>query len=80
MTAKEKANELVDKLLCIEDNEDLFCDECGMSEEAAKLCALIAVDEILNTNTLQDRSCGFMPLCEKHTKYWQEVKKALQNV
>jgi hypothetical protein len=80
MTAKEKSRELVDKFLCIEDNEDLFCDECGMSEEAAKLCALIAVDEILNTNTLQDRSCGFIPLCEKHTKYWQEVKKELQNV
>jgi hypothetical protein len=80
MTAKEKATALVDKFLCIEDNEDLFCDECGMSEKAAKLCALIAVDEILNTNTLQDRSCGFIPLCEKHTKYWQEVKKELQNV
>ena len=73
MTAKEKAIELIDRY-----------SELGIGHPTslllAKQCALIAVDEILNTNTLQDRSCGFIPLCEKHTKYWQEVKKELQNV
>ena len=73
MTATEKAIELVDRY-----------SELGIGNPTslllAKQCALIAVDEILNTNTLQDRSCGFIPLCEKHTKYWQEVKKELQNV
>ena len=45
MTPKEKAKELLDKYLCIEEtyNVDLFCDECGMNE-AAKYCALIAVE------------------------------------
>lgn len=71
MTAEEKAKELIDKY------KDIRWD---IDPETAKQGALIAVDEILNTNTLQDRSCGFVPLCEKHTKYWQEVKKELQNV
>lgn len=44
MTPKEKAIELSDKFLCIDDNEDLFCDECGMSAEAAKQCALISIE------------------------------------
>ncbi len=39
---------VIDKYLCIDDEtHDLFCDECGMSEEAAKRCALIAVGECL---------------------------------
>jgi hypothetical protein len=48
MTPKEKAIELVDKYLDLDDynnlNLDLFCDECGMSNDAAKICALIAVE------------------------------------
>jgi hypothetical protein len=52
MTPKEKASNLVDKFLDLDNynnlNLDLFCDECGMSNEAAKICALIAVDEVLN--------------------------------
>ena len=46
MTAKDKAKELVDKFLCIEDEHDtdLFCDECGMSEDVAKLCAIISIE------------------------------------
>jgi hypothetical protein len=52
MTPKEKAKELVDKYLDLDNynnlNLDLFCDECGMSTDAAKQCALIAVDEMLD--------------------------------
>ena len=71
MTPKEKAKKLVRK----------YWDLGGIDVLEAKQCALIAVEEILNTNTLQDRSCGFVPLCEKHTKYWQRSKKKkLQNV
>jgi hypothetical protein len=73
MTAKEKSRELVDKFLCIEDNEDLFCDECGMSEEAAKLCALISVDEILKTFPKQWNGFEY----ESCDDYWQEVKQEL---
>ncbi len=50
MTPKEKASNLVDKFLDLDNynnlNLDLFCDECGMSNEAAKLCALIVIDEL----------------------------------
>lgn len=72
MTAKEKASILFTLMWGVIDNV--------MPREEAKRCALIAVDEILNTNTLQDRSCGFIPLCEKHTKYWQEVKTELEKL
>ena len=75
MTAKEKARELVDKFLCVEDGHDtdLFCDECGMSEKAAKLCALIAVDEILET--FPKEWTGFE--YESCDEYWEEVKQEL---
>ncbi len=74
MTAKEKSRELVDKFLCIEDNEDLFCDECGMSEEAAKQCALIAVDYIINSNP---HSNPFNTDMFSTMEFWQEVKEEL---
>jgi hypothetical protein len=52
MSAKEKASNLVDKFLDLDNynnlNLDLFCDECGMSNEAAKICALIAVNEMID--------------------------------
>ena len=45
-TPKEYAKELVDKYLDIEkynnQNLDLFCDECGISLKAAKICAIIS--------------------------------------
>ena len=52
MIPQEKAKDLVDKYLCIDEtfNVDLFCDECGMSNDAAKYCALIAVNEIMFWN------------------------------
>jgi len=79
MTIQEKSKELVWKFY--HNIEHTISNEYSDKDwEIAKQCSLIAVDEILNTNTLQDRSCGFIPLCEKHTKYWQEVKKELQNV
>jgi hypothetical protein len=71
---KEQAQELVDKFLCVDDNEDLFCDECGMSEKAAKLCALIAVDELIKSwdKDLYE-NCGA-------SEYWQEVKQEIEKL
>jgi hypothetical protein len=54
--------------------------ENGISYKEAKRCALIAVDEILKTNTLQDRNCGFVTLCEKHKEYCLEVKQELEKL
>ena len=43
-------------------------------------CALITVDEIFKTNTLEHRNCGFVTLCEKHKEYWQEVKQEIEKI
>ena len=72
MTPKEKAKELLGKY-----DETLTYLE---SKSKAKQCALIAVDEIFKTNTLEDRNCGFVPLCEKHKEYWQEVKEEIEKI
>jgi hypothetical protein len=79
MTPKEKAIELVDKYLCIEEiyNVDLFCDECGI-DYAAKYCALIAVDEILYVISLYN---GHSDCFEEGSReYWQEVKKEIEKL
>jgi hypothetical protein len=60
MTPKEKAIELVDK----------FSNEILLTINGGKVAALIAVDEVLKTNTLESRNCGFIKLCEKHEEYW----------
>lgn len=83
MTPKEKAHELVERFLCVDDNEDLFCDECGMSEKAAKLCALIAVDEILKAipNEYLDVWQGEANMViNEDIEYWQEVKTEIQKL
>lgn len=73
MTPKGKARELVDKY-----------SELGIGHPTslllAKQCALIAVDEVLKTNTLENRNCGFVTLCEKHKEYWEEVKQEINKV
>jgi len=77
MTPKQMALELVDKYLDLDNynnlNLDLFCDECGMSNAAAKICALIAVDEILKANVVWYE--GSIP-----NKYWQNVKKEIEKL
>ena len=72
MTPQEKAEELLDKYLSIDEtyNVDLFCDECGMSYEAAKYCALIAVAEVI-TESMDN---------EYSEKYWQEVKQEIEKL
>jgi hypothetical protein len=73
MSAKEKAKELVDKYLDLDNynnlNLDLFCDECGMSTDAAKQCALIAVDTVL-----------FMASHYATIDYWNEVKHEIEQL
>ena len=78
MTPKEKAKELVEKMF----NVDLGCENeamCMLYPHAVR-CALIAVDEVLKTNTLENRNCGFVTLCEKHKEYWEEVKQEIEKI
>ena len=81
MTPKEKAKELIDTYLDIENynnlNLDLFCDECGMNIQSAKYCALIAVDEMIKL--LVDLS-GDSFIYIKEVIYYQEVKQELLNL
>jgi hypothetical protein len=81
MTPKEKAIELIIKYLDIENyknfNLDLFCDECGINEQSAKYCALIAVDEIIKL--LVDLSNNnFTYLTE--VMYYQKVRQEIENI
>ena len=65
MKPKEKAEELVTKML-----KELF------DLDLAKQCALIAVDEIINTaSPVYD---SFWPMNTKD--YWKEVKQEITNL
>ena len=68
MTPKEKAQELVDKFR----NEITSFLGDNMKKINAKKCALVAVDEILNINSVdKDFNLSF---------YWLDVKDEIQNL
>ena len=68
MKPKEKAQELVDKFR----TEILSFLGDRIKDQNAKRCALVAVDEILNINSVdKDFSLSF---------YWQDVKDEIQNL
>jgi hypothetical protein len=71
MTAKEKAQELVEKFtnhtLCFNDKGSL---SCGVWLENDKNCALIAVDEIIKN--------GFNP--QLPYNYWLSVKEEIEKL
>ena len=66
MTPKEKAEELVEKFSDLEDGE--------MYIGKAKQCALIAVDEILNSRK------DHLVQSIKFYEYWTEVKRELERL
>lgn len=73
MNAKEKAKELVDKMLNEQSNTEEIYD--------AKQCALIAVDEIILQweyidNYLSDLGGELNP----NLKYWYEVKQEIEKL
>ena len=69
VTAKEKAKELVDKFrLNVLDYEG-----SGLNNHKAKQCALIAVNEILETLTEIDYGLQYLNLRD----YWEEVKQEI---
>jgi hypothetical protein len=76
MTPKEKAKQLVNTYIDIENkfNVDLFCDECGI-ERAAKYCALIAVDEILEAIDWHEFEHP-----NDEINYWFEVKEEIEKL
>ena len=68
MTPQEKAKELVDRF-----DETLTYLE---SKQKAKQCALIAVEEILNTLY----SIPFGNALDNELEYWQEVKQEIEKL
>jgi hypothetical protein len=69
MTPKEKSKELF--MRNFEITVDDYC---------AKQCALIAVDEIIKTESLANRNCGYVTLTKEHLQYWQEVKQEIEKL
>ena len=67
MTPKEKAKELVNRFAKLPEEGSLMW---YLSFEIAKKCALIAVDEILDTI----KWC----IGDSQVEYWQEVKKEIE--
>jgi len=67
MTPKEKAKELVNKY---------WITDFDIYEEESKVCALIAVDEIIKELTIEisPSLLGF------RYKYWQEVKEEIEKL
>ena len=87
MTAKEKAQELVDKFR----NEITSFLGDNIKKINAKKCALIAVDEILNSSPLEPNfadwdDCGgefrywYDAQKTQAFYFWKEVKQEIQNL
>ena len=81
MTPKEKAKILSIKfyspLLSYKDG--LNINEVEAMQECAKQCALIAVDEILNTLD-SERIIYGSEYCFEENKYWNEVKQEIEKL
>jgi hypothetical protein len=68
MTPKEKAKELIDKFVLLDN--DIFC---SINYLYSKQCALIAVAEIINVTVgLNGWIDGF--------QYWEEVKQEIEKL
>jgi len=80
MTPKEKAIDLINSYRIILMNEDTECGNEILCTLIAKRCALIAVDEILNSNPSYDDYGGDGWKIIDNTEYWQEVKQKIEKL
>ena len=74
-TQKEKAIELIDKLLNADYTDNSFF--------GAKECALIVVDEIINSSPsapILSNAGSFVNDIEESTEWWKEVKQEIINL
>lgn len=80
MTPKEKAKELVDKFLYA--NKGHFYQECPLEDlEAAKECALVAVDEILKILPTNEYLEDLRKYIENRERvYYKEVKQEIEKI
>jgi hypothetical protein len=91
MTAKQKADELIDKMYYVGRYDDKEDYNPAMAWERAKQCALMAVDEILNARPLDPNyvdwdDCGaahqywYEAQKEEALRFWNDVKSELQSL
>ena len=66
---KNKASELI---------EQFRMDNTSEGERRAFKCALICIDEIINTCALDEDYKGWDRLNSTHRKYWDEVYKEIE--
>lgn len=75
MTPKEKAIELIDKHRTIIRKADVYNNLETIDEiDLAKQCALIAIDEIINSKHAWNKTKS------NFVNYWQEVKQEIINL
>jgi hypothetical protein len=88
MTPKEKAEELADKFYQTTPNESWVNQPIGLKEEykawqQSKQCALIAVDEIIESSPILPRLGNngyFSADIEFSNNYWKEVKQEIEKI
>jgi len=73
MTPKEKAEELIHKMYVVHSNS-----ASDITLSFAKQCAIIAVDEIINTGLLLDSS--IYVTVKTSLNYWQQVKQEIKTL
>jgi len=82
MTPKEKAVELVYKFLryCTDECTDLYTGNLSIYKlRNAKQCALIAVDEIMYINLMEQPQHNVLYNNHKN-EYWQQVKTEIESL
>ena len=87
MKAKEKAVELLDKF---KDHVNPYIGSGMLSNThddsailfQSKQCALIVVDEILNTGTLLDENMALISACNEFQmlEFWQQVRTEIESL
>ena len=71
MKTKEKADQLID---------NLRMDNTTEGYRRGVKCAIICVDEILDTGSLQDYNSGYLANNSTHRKYWEDVREELETL
>jgi hypothetical protein len=79
MTPKEKAKELYNKFNPHSLNKNFY--EEDVEVKSTKQCALIAVDEIINSNPTSQLSDPFLGnRIYENVNYWEQVKKEIEKL
>ena len=77
MTPKEKAKQLVEKMIIYHSPDE-------SDYEAAKECALVAVDEIIKCNPTNPEKWDYVEnytiMVDAEINYWQEVKQEIEKL